>query len=162
MKRILFSLLFCFFVLSASAQTSTQVNTGDKSLSNFLTNMAVDYAAGKIAKEVLSDELKFCFGMSYKDFNLVMNKGYNAGEAYMIGLLHKRTGKSVDWIIRNRRPGQGWGQLAHQLGIHPSELNKMRVAMKKEWKAKEKAAKKGKGNTEKQVTKSKGKKNKNK
>lgn len=160
MKRVLLSLLFCFFVFQASAQVNTQVNVGDKSLDNFLTNMAVDYAAGKIAKEVLSDELNFCFGMSYKDFNMVMNKGYNAGDAYLIGLLHKQSGKPVSLIIKKRRPGQGWGQLAHQLGIHPSELNKMRVAMKKEWKAKEKAKKKG--NKEKQATKNKGKKNKNK
>jgi len=137
-----------------------QVNTGNKSLDNFLTNMAVDYAAGKITKEALSDELNFCFGISYKDFNMIMKKGYNAGEAYLIGLLHKQSGKPVSLMIRNRKPGQGWGKLAHELGIHPSELNKMRVAMKKEWKAKEKAEKKEKENIEKGATKKQGKKNK--
>jgi hypothetical protein len=139
MKR---AILIAAIVLVAVAANAQQVTVGDKSLDKYLTGVAADYAAGKIAKEVFQDELKFNFGMSYKDFNMLINKGYNAGDAYLLGMLHKQSGKSITSLIKKRKPGQGWGELAHQLGIPPSELNKMRVAMKKEWKEEEKAQKK--------------------
>lgn len=166
MKRIVLVIAICLFAISASAQVNTQVNIGDKSLNKYLTSIAADYAAGKIEKLPFMDELNFCFGMAYKDFNMLMSKGYNAGDAYLIGMLGKHTGKSIKEIIKNRKPGQGWGELAHQLGIPPSELNKMRVAMKKEWKEHKKLAKKspgekkekeGKGESEGQKGKGKGK-----
>lgn len=153
MKRALLLLAVFLFAATANAQ---QVEVGDKSLDKFLTGITSDYAAGKIDKDSFKDELKFSFGLSYKDFNLLMNKGYNAGEAYLVGLLHKESGKSITSLIKNRKPGQGWGELAHQLGIPPSELNKMRVAMKKEWKEKEKEKKKEQKEKEKDNKKEKG------
>lgn len=141
MKHLILCIAICLVALTASAQSNLQVNAGNSSLNGFLTNMATDFATGKLSANSLKDELKFCFGLSYGDFNLLMSRGYNAGETYLVGMLHDKTGKSVRELIRNRKPGQGWGQLAHQLGIHPSELNKMRVAMKKKWKQKQQVAK---------------------
>lgn len=154
MKKILLAIAFLFVAVTVNAQ---QVNVGDKSLDKYLATLATDYAAGKIDKEIFKDELKFSFGMSYKDFNLIMNKGYNAGDAYLLGLLHKQSGKSIASLIKNRKPGQGWGELAHQLGIPPSELNKMRVAMKKKWKEEQKKVKKERGEGKKAKGKGKNK-----
>jgi len=41
-------------------------------------------------------------------------------------------GQTFDSLIKKKSKGIGWGQLAHSLGIHPSELNKARVALKKQ------------------------------
>jgi len=144
MRRLFLISAICFLALTANAQVSSNVSAGDKNLDGFLTNLAKDYAAGRMNKQSFIDELKFNFGLSSGDFNALMTKGYNAGDAYLLGMLRKRSGKSLEDLIRNRRPGQGWGELAHELGIHPSELNKMRVAMKKQWKEQEKGKKRGK------------------
>ena len=134
MKRIVLVLAFCIVALTAQAQANLQVSTGDKNLDSYLSSVSRDYAAGRLNRDDFKDALRFNCGLSYDDFNSLISKGYNAGDAYTLGLLHKKSGKSIDELVRNRRPGQGWGELAHQLGIPPSELNKMRVAMNKQWK----------------------------
>jgi len=149
MRRLVMFLLFSLFALTASAQVNLlQVNVGDKNMDDFLTTMATDYAAGKIDRDNFQNEIRDNFGVSSKDVNYLIQKGYNAGDVYLLGMLHKRSSKSIEELIKNRKPGQGWGNLAHQLGIPPSELNKMRVAMKKEAKEQEKGKKKDKYGSE--------------
>lgn len=144
MKRFIFIVAALMVSAAAYAQGNLAVKVGDAALDAFLSGVANDYAAGRINKNSYDEELKYNFGLSKGDFNMLISKGYNAGDAYLLGMLHRRSGKSIDELIKNRRPGQGWGELAHQLGIPPSELNKMRVAKKKEWQAYEKSSKHGK------------------
>ncbi len=97
----------------------------DMSRSGQTTSGAIQMAA------TLAD----AFGFSNSLTNSLRRQGYNDGEIYYLGLLHRQTGRSIEYLLKNKPKGMGWGELAHRLGVHPSALNKARVALKKKEKS---------------------------
>lgn len=93
------------------------------------------------------NEISTSFNLTNAYINMLHQQGYSYDQIYYLGLLSKQSGLTVDELVKKKSKGIGWGELAHSLGIHPSELNKARVALKKEEKTKKDNPGKGKGNS---------------
>lgn len=139
--RALGALAFSVLFLHAPARAGTlsAIQTGLDVLDTAL-NAINRQAEGADGAVQVVDEIQTAFNLSSSVIRGLTGQGYSYGEIYYLGLLQKQTGQSLEEIIKQRKPGTGWGDLAHQLGIHPSTLNKRRVSLKKEYKAKKKDA----------------------
>jgi hypothetical protein len=42
-------------------------------------------------------------------------------------VISKNTGHSLDYVLKNKPKGEGWGNVAKKLGMHPGTFNKMRA-----------------------------------
>jgi hypothetical protein len=42
-------------------------------------------------------------------------------------VISRDTGQSLDYVLQNKPKGEGWGNVAKRLGMHPGAFNKMRA-----------------------------------
>jgi hypothetical protein len=65
------------------------------------------------------------------DVVVVLGKRYSDADIAVILHLHRSSGRPIGTIERLRRRGEGWGQIAHRLGVPPGTFNQRRVWDKK-------------------------------
>ncbi|MBI2340172.1 MAG: hypothetical protein HYU99_07410 [Deltaproteobacteria bacterium] len=135
-RCIVFSLVLSTgLVFSAGAtDVMSKIQTGLEVLDLFLNGLTDKGQTSEGAVEVVS-EISETFNIANTVVTALTKKGYTLGEIYYLNLLDQQSEKTLEEIIAARKPGTGWGELAHQLGIHPGDLNKKRVALIKESKA---------------------------
>ena len=143
MRKCLFLvsvLLFATACLAAEFSASLSIKTGDASLDLALSNINKQAATLGGPAEIKA-ELRQTWMLSDKEIVFLSKRGYTLAEIYYMAILAKKTGKNISDIMALHSKGVGWGVLAKRLGVRPSDLNKLRVEMKKQKKAvvKEKA-----------------------
>ncbi len=134
MKKILVSLLIVSFAsacLAMGAAPEPRIKTGDRELDKAL--MEVDRRAGTPdgAKAVRS-EMTERYRVREGDMEFLRKRGYTLGEVYYCGLLSKYSGRGIRDIAALRGQGVGWGMMAKRVGAKPSDINKLRVRIRKE------------------------------
>lgn len=147
LNKLVLVVCFCTFIGSSvqvrASDTLSLIRTGVSALDIVLNEFSAVNPQTKQATSIIY-EITSSYNLSQAIVQNLLNKGFNLGEIYYIALLHQSTGKSITEILRMKtlldqqsgqvagsHPGRGWGVLAHQLGVHPSTLNKNRVAAKK-------------------------------
>lgn len=130
---VVLCLLLSFSSPSRALELSRIIQTGVQVLDAALNDIAHrgETTAGAIQ---IAESMMYYFGFAPSLTDSLRQRGYNYGEIYYLGLLHRRTGRSIDDLLLQNPRGIGWGNLAHRMGVHPSELNRTRVALKKDGK----------------------------
>jgi hypothetical protein len=139
MKKLI--LLSVSIVLALSAvsyavdfKANLSIKTGDASLDLHLRDINNRASTATGADEVRSD-LRTNFSLADREILFLSRKGYTLAEISYLALLAKQTGKKINDVAAIHSQGIGWGVLAKRLGVHPSDLNKLRVQQKKQEKA---------------------------
>jgi len=128
--------LLCLFFFLQASSWFPKVFTGVQVLDNALYAFDIQSQTISGARQVIN-EIAYSFNLTNVMINSLHQQGYTYSQIYYLGLLSQQSGRSIDSILTTKNSqGIGWGQLAHKLGIHPSVLNKERVALKKKYKNK--------------------------
>jgi hypothetical protein len=108
--------------------------TGNKDLDHALLDIHTRAltADGRIA---VRSEIKLHFSILDNQIDFLSRRGHTLAEVYYLALLAKRSGKKINDVAALHSKGVGWGVLAKRLGVRPSDLNKLRVQIKKNRKA---------------------------
>lgn len=146
MKKTLVLLLVVSFASVCFAMGTApgpKIKTGDKALDKALMEVAKRAKTPDGAKAVRK-ELTERDRIREGDIQFLIKSGYTLGEVYYSGLLSKQSGKGIREIAALRGQGVGWGMMAKRVGVKPSDLNKLRVRIRKETAIKKKKVKKEK------------------
>lgn len=134
MKKIfILTLLLLFFTSTAFAMGTApkaKIKTGDKALDKAL--MEIDKLAVKPegVKEIMG-LLVGKFSVTQKEIDSLRKRGYALTGVYYLSLLAKQSGKKVNTVAALHAKGTGWGVLAKKVGVHPGDLNRLRVRLHK-------------------------------
>jgi len=139
MKKLILLSVSIALVLSAVSygvdfKANLSIKTGDASLDLHLRNVNAKASTTAGADEIRND-LRTNFSVTDREILFLSRKGYTLAEINYLALLAKQTGKNVNDIAALHSQGVGWGILAKRLGVHPRDLNKLRVQQKKQEKA---------------------------
>jgi hypothetical protein len=153
MKRTLVFFLVLLFVAScwaAGTAPRVKIKTGDASLDMALHDID-KRAATKDGVKLVVSEMGLYFSLGENQISVLRRKGFSWSEIYYMALISKQSGKNINDIAALRSQGLGWGVVAKRIGVHPSELNKLRVRLKKEQKEKQRIKTKAKNTSQNQL-----------
>ena len=71
------------------------------------------------------------YSVTQREINSLRKNGYRLNEVYYLSLLAKQSGKKVNTVAALHAKGAGWGVLAKKVGVHPKDLNRLRVRLHK-------------------------------
>jgi len=111
----------------------------------------VAYAADEIEtaeQEALNDKsidwntaVKTKYELTDEQIAAMRAKGLNDPQMAFTAQLAKSSGKTIDEVMQMRVDQKmGWGKIAKELGVHPSELGKSVSSLRKERRSNERAA----------------------
>jgi len=129
----IFLIALFLFTFSAQAVTFEKIQTGLHVLDDSLYLMDKQSQTVSGARFVV-DEIAYTFGIGESNIYSLHRQGYTYGQIYYLYLLSRQAHRPIDYFIKQKSNGIGWGELAHRLGVHPSVLNKSRVAYNKKFK----------------------------
>ena len=132
-KKLISTILLLLFATTSFAMGTapkTGIKTGDKALDKAL--MEIDKLAAKPEgiKEI-EGVLIGGFSITRKEIDSLRKRGYRLTEIYYLSLLAKQSGKKVNSVAALHAKGVGWGVIAKRLGVHPGDLNRLRVRLHK-------------------------------
>lgn len=128
---LLLVLSFASVCFAMGTAPGPRIKTGDKALDKALMEVAKRAKTPDGARAVRR-ELTERFRIKEGDINILRKQGYTLGEVYYCSLLAKQSGKGIRDIAALRGQGVGWGVMAKKVGAKPSDINKMRVRIRKE------------------------------
>ena len=134
MRKILVLVLLSFFAsvcLAMGTAPEPKIKTGDSSLDRALMDVDKKAATAAGAKEI-ENELRQQHAITQREMEFMRERRYTLSEAYYLSLLARQSGRKVRDIAAVHEKGVGWGALAKRVGVRPSDLNKLRVRMRKE------------------------------
>jgi hypothetical protein len=153
MKKILVFLLLLLLAATcwaAGTAPRVKIKTGDASLDMALHDIDKRASTKDGAKLVIND-IGLHFSLGKNQIDILHRKGFSLAEIYYMALISKQSGKNINDIAALRSQGLGWGVVAKRIGVHPSELNKLRVRLKKEQQEREKIKTKAKNTSQNQL-----------
>jgi hypothetical protein len=109
---------------------SMGIQTGSTLLDKALDKIAIRGSAWPDTLDVAQD-ISDKFGMSAALISKLIDRGYNYGEIYYVGLLQERSRVPLESIVAMHDKGLGWKDVAFKLGLSPREVNRTRLAVNK-------------------------------
>ena len=153
MKKIfvfLLLLLFASTCWAAGRAPQVKIKTGDSSLDMALHD--IDQRASTTdGANLVMNERGLHFSLGKDQIDVLQKKGHSFSEIYYMALMSKQSGKNINDVAALRSQGLGWGVVAKRVGVHPSDLNKLRVRLKKEQHEREKIKTKAKNKSQNQL-----------
>ena len=134
MRKILVSLLIISFASACLAMGSApepRIKTGDRDLDKALMEVEKRAETADGARAVRK-ELTERYRIREGDIEFLRKSGYTLGEVYYCGLLARYSDRGIREIAALRGQGVGWGLMAKRVGAKPSDINKVRVRIRKE------------------------------
>lgn len=123
-------LMLTMGVPAIAAEASMGIQTGSVLLDKALDKITVRGSAWPDTLDVAQD-ISDKFGMSAALISTLIDRGYNYGEIYYVGLLQERSHVPLESIVAMHDKGLGWKEVASKLGLSPREVNRTRLALNK-------------------------------
>lgn len=123
-------LLLAACCLAAGKAPEPRIKTGDHELDMALMEMEKKALTPEGAKEVRGIIMED-HALTQRQIESLHRRGYTLGEVYYFGLLARQSNRRINDVAALRAQGLGWGVMAQRLKVHPSELNKLRVRLRK-------------------------------